>query len=255
MDRLEYLIWRDTIKYKYQLNEGEGLSEEYIENKINELEKTINESMPYFFKGKDTYENNIDDVYFIGHGYNEKMYIVLLDDYNLWKYNDLRDGEMDPVLFCGDIQYIAQMETKMAYIRSLDDHQKEAKLQRDIKLDQTKYFYELRRTPLRRYSEILKLIRSSEYFKEIDFTNYDSVKELFMRYNIFTYDVFSKQNEYEFYRGDRMPFILSNGVNVVGFGYKKDNKYYYNKERKSLENKDVDAMYSDNNEENNADDE
>lgn len=193
--------------------------------------------MPYFFEDKDTYENDTDDIHFIRQGYIDRMYVVLLDDYNMWKYNDISNDELNPMLFCGDMLRIITQEIRINYRNSIMDCPQEAELQRKTKIEQSNCFLEFARTPLRRYSQIISIIRSSEYFKEIDFTNYNSVKELFMRYNIFTFDVFSKQNEYEFCPGHRMPFILSNGINVVGFGYKKDQNYYYDKKRKEMENR------------------
>lgn len=238
MDRLEYIMWRDTIRYKYQLDKSLQLSEQEIEEKIDELERTMSESMPYFFEGKDSYEIRTDVDHNIGHRSLNNTFVVIAEDYNDWQC-DCDDYDKpkfmdDALLFCGDISFFAsEIIRKNRRIGIyIGEQEKEAlySKQRNSSEDLTL----LRRTPLRKYSEIIKTVRQLDCFDDIDFTNFNDVKAFFREQHIFTFKEFSEQNGYEFKPGHRGIFFLSNGTKVMRFGYEQNSFGYSEKNDEDL---------------------
>lgn len=224
MDRLEYIMWRDTIRYKYQLDKTLQLSEQEIEEKINELEKTMSESMPYFFVGKDSNEIRTNVDHNIGHFGSSGTYVVIAEDYYNWQneHNNSNSAVVnDTLLFCGDVSYSAPdiiRKKRWAGI-SLSKQEKETLW---LKCQNSREaLWKFKRTPIRKYSEIIEMVRTIDCFNDVDFTNINVVKNFFREQHIFTFREFAEQNGYEFQAGHRGIFFLSNGIQVIRFGYER----------------------------------
>ena len=214
MDRLEYIMWRDTIRYKYQLDKSLQLSEREIEEKIDELERTMSESMPYFFEGKD--DKNIRNIidHGMGFSYDKGIFVATQDDCQKWAY------EKEILLFCGDAG------NKVASILSSKIHNERKELSKEEYINRRKevgkiigQFYELHKYPLQSFKSIIKKFKTIEYYSDIDFTNFLTVKELFRDNQIYTYREFRKQNGYSTHLS--RPFELPDGQKVCIFGYER----------------------------------
>jgi hypothetical protein len=231
-------MWRDTIRYKYQLDKSQQLSEQEIEEKIDELERTMSESMPYFFDGKNDIrdENKINqNMGFISRSVsgglfeNPKHFISTMDDFQEWISDDT-------FLFCGNCADIyvnsyyplvtetslgKQDELGEAHI--LDERKKCRKIRQDVfnQLDSLRHY------PLARYDKIMNVLRQLEKHNELDFTNLNVIKELFKTYQIYTYEEFFNQNGYEYDNPWGHSFILPDGQTVCWWGYKNVETDYY----------------------------
>lgn len=219
MNRLEYIIWRDTIKYKYQLDKTLQLSEQEIEEKIDELERTISESMPYFFEGKDSIALKGDINHNMGFYRSSGLFVATQDDYQEWAY------DKDTILFCGDAG------EKVTNALSSKIHNERKELSKEEYVDRKKeigeilgQFHELRKYPLQSLESIIKIFRSIEYYSNIDFTNFVVVKEIFRDNQIYSYREFRKQNGYSTHLS--WPFELPDGQKVYIFGYERSEYGY-----------------------------
>lgn len=221
MDRLEYLIWRDCEKYKIQLDETQSLSEEEIEKKIDELEESIEESDPTFFVGKEELADETEVDYDLGFSGLMDVFVTTKEEYKLWKDGALINGK-DVKLFCGNIgnkiidQYFKKMNREHDRVKRAELRLSYWKI-KDLINDVFDVFH---KTPLSNFTTIIRLLRESKLFKDMDFTSLDSVKTLLHYNNIYTYQEFSHQNSYEF--TESRTFILPDGQEVCCFGYNRD---------------------------------
>lgn len=221
MDRLEYIMWRDTIRYKYQLDKSQQLSEQEVEEKIDELERTMSESMPYFFEGKDNEEIRTIVDHNMGLWSISGQFVSSYEDYSLWE-----DGT-DTLLFCGVAgkKLINGLLKENRAKRDNSTISQEEYYNTHLILRRDSQFTRFRKCPLQTYQDIIAQLREIDYYKDIDFTNLNIVKEIFRENYIYTYKEFTKQNKYATHK---VSFVLSNGQKVVLFEYEQDDEYGYN---------------------------
>lgn len=225
MDRLEYIMWRDTIRYKYQLDKTSQLSEQEIEEKIDELERTMGESMPYFFEGKDSEEIRTIVDHNMGFPTCDDLFVVTEDECIKW-----RRGE-EAILFCGYAGHNACRLNADKLSPDGDGLISASELGREKyrilvrKLREFNSQFSGFNCPLQTFESIIEKFRKIEYYNNVDFTNLTSIKELFRENYIYTYKEFNEQNGY----GRCMPrdFRLSNGQVVTVFKVHKTDLNYY----------------------------
>ena len=204
MDKLEYLIWRDCEKYKLQLDKTQNLSDEEIEKMVDKIEKAIEESDPLFFVGKEMVADETEVDYDLGFSGNYGGdYVVTKEDFDLWKEGETEDLK----LFCGNVARVFRLREQWK-INNVHERTKFRKLA-------TQTFRILEKTPITNYSQIIRLFWKSEFFKDIDFTDLNSVKALFHKFNIYSYQEFFHQNHFSFKTTE---FVLSDGQEVCYFG-------------------------------------
>lgn len=219
MDRLEYIMWRDTIRYKYQLDKSLQLSEQEIEEKIDELERTIGESMPYFFEGKDSEKIRTIVDHNIGFPTCDDLFVVTEDECAKW-----RRGE-EAILFCGYAGHNACRSNadKLPFDTS-ELSREEYRILRHKMIEFNSQFDGFK-YPLQTFESIIEEFRRIEYYNNVDFTNLTSIKELFRENYIYTYKEFNEQNGYS--RCMPRDFRLSNGQVVTVFKVHKTDIDYY----------------------------
>ena len=214
MDRLEYIMWRDTIRYKYQLDKSLQLSDQEIEEKIDELERTIGESMPYYFDGKD--DENIRTVvnHNMGFSGNNGIFVATQDDYRKW------EEEESVLLFCGNAGLDFLHTFHIQQSDNITEPSKEdLRTIRREGLEIISQFKGLNEYPLQTFKSIIEKFRKIKYYNTIDFTNLESVKEIFRQNQIYTYREFHEQNGYITYSNSE--FKLPDGSKVIVFQYQK----------------------------------